>query len=73
MHALLKTIQSETIWWVGGEKSEKTKHKYCDLEGSLQAATKQNDTEQKNKKTSRISADWPRIYFYSCDERILIP
>jgi hypothetical protein len=23
--------------------------------------------KQKNKQTSRISADWPRIYFYSCE------
>jgi hypothetical protein len=46
MHALIvedHPIRDNLVG--GGEK--KTKHKYCDLEGSLQAATKQNNTEQK--------------------------
>jgi hypothetical protein len=61
---------------VGGGKKEKKRkknHKYCHLEGSLQAATKQNNTEQKktkkqtNKQVGSLLTDPDRIYFYSCE------
>jgi len=57
------------------QRSKKNKkYKYCHLEGSLQAATKQNNTEQKktNKQVGSLLTG-PESIFTAASERILIP